>query len=218
MEVDPHDSHSASVTSEVAARYRAAGHAVVRACVPTDLLERIDGHLASLEVDRSGLAAPPLDLDPVAASLAAEPVFVELASLVLDEPVRAFGLTYLVKPTGSTLPVLWHQDGHPWAERGIREAVTVWVAVDPATEASGCLWVVPGSHRLGARPLEARSEPPNVFGWASPADLVDEGSAVPVELDRGDVSLHHPALLHRSGPNRTTTRRAALALRYCRAV
>lgn len=39
-----------------------------------------------------------------------------------------------------------HQDGHPWRERGIIDALTLWVAVDPATAENGCLRVIPGSH------------------------------------------------------------------------
>lgn len=198
--------------------YRSDGHAVVRGLVPRALLDAMEDHLATLPAGPTGIAAAVLDRDPVASTLAEAPALVGLAAAVLDGPVLAFGLSYLVKPPRSGLPALWHQDGHPWAEQlGITEAVTVWVALDESTVDSGCLWVVPGSHRGGARPLVPCDDPPNVFGWISPPELVDEVSARPVELAPGDVSVHHPALVHRSGPNRSDRRRAALAVRYRRA-
>ena len=43
---------------------------------------------------------------------------------------------------------------------------------------------------------------------------VDESAAVDVELEPGDVEIHHPALLHSSGPNRSSQRRCGLTMRY----
>ena len=54
----------------------------------------------------------------------------------------------------------------------------------------------PGSHRTAAGPLMAATEVPNVFGVASDPALVDERLVVAVPMQAGDVSAHHPALLH----------------------
>jgi phytanoyl-CoA hydroxylase len=201
----------------VVAAYRASGYAVVRGAVDSGALAGIEQHLDSLPVSATGIAACSIELDATARAIASDGPLESLAAAVLDGPVVPFGVSYLVKAPRSPLPVLWHQDGHPWREQlGIELAVTAWVALDPSTVASGCLWVVPGSHHVGSRRLRRRDEPRNVFGWASPPGIVDESSAVPVELQPGDVSLHHHALVHRSGPNETDRRRAALAVRYCR--
>ena len=60
----------------------------------------------------------------------------------------------------------------------------------------------------------AVTEVPNVFGVASDPALVDERLAVAVPMQAGDVSAHHPALLHCSDANRSARPRVALAIRY----
>ncbi|MGH9208630.1 MAG: phytanoyl-CoA dioxygenase family protein [Acidimicrobiales bacterium] len=46
------------------------------------------------------------------------------------------------------------------------------------------------------------------------AALVDEGSAIELPLESGHGSVHHPNLIHGSGPNRSMDPRRALAVRY----
>ena len=194
--------------------YRCSGHAVARGVLDAATLDRAERHLAGLVTTPTGVAACSPAHDDEARALGSDERVVGLARLVLDAEPELFGVSYLVKRAGDGLPVLWHQDGYPWREQlGVVDAVTLWVALDPADQHNGCLRVVPGSHRLPLRPL--RPNPvENVFGWECDPDLVDESAAVDVVLAPGDVSLHHPALLHSSGPNRSGGRRAALALRY----
>ncbi|MFP3905454.1 MAG: phytanoyl-CoA dioxygenase family protein [Acidimicrobiales bacterium] len=199
----------------VAARYRRDGHVVVASAVDDVFLRTALDHLASCPPPPNGLVAVSPDHDPIAAELGTDPGLTGLAAGLLGAEPRLFGFTYVVKPPRSPLMVLWHQDGHPWRERlGIEHALTLWVALDPATPDSGGLRVIPGSQSMGLHPLVARVDVANVFGWASDPALVDEVSAIDVELEPGDVSVHHPALLHASGPNHTDRRRAALGLRF----
>ena len=47
-----------------------------------------------------------------------------------------------------------------------------------------------------------------------PPEAVEESRAVDVIMRRGDLSLHDSYLIHGSEPNRSSTRRAALTVRY----
>lgn len=182
--------------------YERDGYVVVRAVAEVGPLLAA---LAALPAAGPLVPSPPLDL-PALDALAAE---------VLGGPVVVFGTTFLVKPAGDGLPALWHQDGHPWQERlGSAAAVTAWVALDPSTPASGGLRVVPGSHHLPARPLRPNAELPSLFGAELDPALVDDAAAVDLVLAPGDASLHHPNLVHGSGPNRSDHPRRALAVRY----
>ena len=182
--------------------YERDGFVVVRAVA--EVAPLLDA-LAALPAAGPLVPSPPLEL-PALDALAAE---------VLGGPVEVFGTTFLVKPAGEGLPALWHQDGHPWQERlGGAAAVTAWVALDPATPESGGMRVVPGSHRLPAQPLRPNAEVPSLFGAELDPALVDEGAAVDLVLAPGDASLHHPNLVHGSGPNRSDRPRRALAVRY----
>lgn len=137
-----------------------------------------------------------------------------LAEEVLGGPAEVFGATYVVKPARTGLPALWHQDGHPWTERlGGAAATTLWVALDLSNPETGGLRVIPGSHRIPAQPLRPNPEP-SLFGVEVDPVLVDESLAVDVLLEPGDVSIHHPNLIHGSGPNRSDRPRRALAVRY----
>ncbi len=101
--------------------------------------------------------------------------------------------------------VPWHQDnGYGRLEPPLD--LTVWIALDDCTLDNGCLWVLPGSHRLGLQPHNQRG--------ALRAAMVDEpGLSVPMMA--GDALLFGSLLLHRSLPNTTTASRVGLYLRYC---
>jgi hypothetical protein len=106
----------------------------------------------------------------------------------------------------------WHQDYY--TEIVPQELVSAWTAIDAATEASGCMYFIPGSHRwgpvddVGGPPfwLNAGNNPSNnvngreVSEVASSDETVDGWrTMVPVVLQPGDVSFHHSLLLHCSG-------------------
>jgi len=194
------------------ATYDDRGHVTVRAVLDEATLAAARAHLATLPGE--ALRTAPLT-EPFLAATSADPRLVAIAAEVLGGPVEAFAATYLVKPPGVGLPALWHQDGEPWQARlGGAAAVTLWVALDPSTPENGCLRVVPGSHRLPLHPLRPNDEAPSLFGVELDPALVDEGAAIDVVLAAGDVSVHHPNLVHGSGPNRSAQPRRALAVRY----
>jgi hypothetical protein len=156
-----------------------------------------------------------LGSDSFLARIAGDPRLVAIAGCLLDSAPAAFGCTYIVKEPRGGLPVLWHQDGYPWRTRlGITEAVTVWIALDAADEVNGGLRVIPGSHVLPAQPLRPSASGSSVFGSEIDPDLVDPTLAHQLKLAPGDVSAHHPRLIHGSLPNPSARSRRALAVRY----
>jgi len=175
-------------------------------------------HLARYQAEHdlpadAGLVAVPLS--EADAQLAGHERLIAAATALLDEPADPFGFTYLCKPARTGLPALWHQDGAPWAPRlAGAAALTMWVALDDADSLNGCLRVIPGSHGLDAQPLRPDAHTPSLFGVGMDPVLVDEGRAIEVPLRCGDVSAHHPNLVHSSGPNRSDRPRRAVAIRY----
>lgn len=194
----------------VAAGLERDGFAIVRAAVGTDVIASALKHLAALP-GSGALRTAPLDRFD---DLPDHPELVAIAVDALGGAVVAFGCTFVVKPPRVGLPALWHQDGHPWEARGITRAVSIGVALDPTTEANGCLRVIPGSHRVPAHALRAVADRPNIFGAELDPDLVDESQAVSLALAPGDVSVHHPNLIHGSGANRSDVPRRTLVVRY----
>jgi hypothetical protein len=200
------------------AGYRQDGFAVIPAVLDAAAVAVAAEHLAVLEArePRSGpIVTAALESDAVLAGLAEDPRLTTIAGVLLDADPVPFGCSYIVKEPGCRLAALWHQDGHPWRTRlGITAAVTLWVALDPAGEGNGGLRVIPGSHALAAQPLRPSPEEASVFGAEIDPGLVDPGLARPLTLASGDVSAHHPNLIHGSLANPSEYPRRALAVRY----
>jgi len=199
--------------------YDREGFAIVRAALDLPTVSAAAAHFEALRdktrlgPDAAIVPAPPDDA--FAIELAADPRLTAPAAAVLGSAVACFGFTYLCKPARLGLPASWHQDGQPWAERlRGRSAVTAWVALTVATEANGCLRVVPGSHGLAAQSLDLETDGTSLFGTRMDYDLVDETGAVSIEADPGDLLLLHPNLVHGSWPNLSIAPRLALAVRY----
>lgn len=111
------------------------------------------------------------------------------------------------------MPVLWHQDGSYWPLSPM-EVVTLWLAVDDSLPENGCMRVIPGTHTTDLQQLHRRTEVPNVLSSEIDRSLVDESRAVDLVLRAGDVSVHHPNLIHGSNANTSSRRRCGLTIRY----
>jgi hypothetical protein len=112
-----------------------------------------------------------------------------------------------VKPPHVGAPVPWHQDeayNDPWIDQ---PQANVWIPLDAVDEQTGCLRVVPGSHRAG-RVTHRRAAQPLTLEVDGPAPP----GAVALPLRRGDASIHDRGLLHSSGANAGEQRRTAVVL------
>jgi len=90
----------------------------------------------------------------------------------------------------------WHQDWWYW--RGSHK-VSAWIALDRATQANGCLMIIPGSH---GEILEA-SETKEEQGFDKRIDVskVNLAASVSLEVEPGDAVIFHDLTLHASHPN-----------------
>ncbi len=101
----------------------------------------------------------------------------------------------------------WHQDYGYWQRDGMRrpDLITAGLMLDPATEANGCLYFIPGSHKLGR--LEPVWDEQTAYKlWVVPRPkLLDIMSSHPAPVAitgvPGDVVFFHCNLLHGSGHN-----------------
>lgn len=110
--------------------------------------------------------------------------------------------------------VSWHQDLTYW---GLDPAdiVTAWIALSPSTPESGCMRVIPGSHRQDVVQHTDTFAENNMLSRGQEVDVdVDEAEAVDLVLQPGEMSLHHVKLIHGSGANRANDRRIGYAVRY----
>jgi len=83
------------------------------------------------------------------------------------------------------------------------------------TTATGCMKFVAGSQKLDMVAHVDTYNDNNLLSRGQEIAVdVKEDEAVHVELEPGEMSLHHGKLFHGSSPNQTDDRRIGLALRY----
>lgn len=134
---------------------------------------------------------------------------------VLGENVLCWGVELFIKEPHSQKVVTWHQDLTYWGLGQSDGEVTAWLALSPATRESGCMRFVPGSHKNEIVPHNETYAESNLLSRGQEIAVdVDEASAVDVELQPGQMSLHHGRMFHSSGPNRSTERRIGFVMRF----
>ncbi len=108
-------------------------------------------------------------------------------------------------------PTAWHLDTPYWSFFS-RHALSVWIALEPATIGNGCMWFIPGTHRL--------ADERNVPIGQNLADLFDvypqmaETDPIAVPMEPGDCSFHNGLTAHGAGANMTRSRRIAMTCAY----
>lgn len=132
---------------------------------------------------------------------------------IIGADIALFASHYIAKPPSDGQAVLWHQDGSYWPIEPM-EVVTAWLAINPSTPTNGCMRVIPGSHALDIKGTHPRKDIPNVLKSAISNEFVDEERAVNIVLEPGDISLHHPHIVHGSNANTSDMWRKGLTMRY----
>ena len=109
--------------------------------------------------------------------------------------------------------VSWHQDLTYWGFDGTEQA-SAWLALSPATAESGCMQMIPGSHRQGLREQITWDDPDNVLLQSQTIEDVREEDAVLCPLAPGQASIHHGWTIHASHPNTSDDRRIGVNIQY----
>ncbi len=149
--------------------------------------------------------------------VARDPRILDRVESLLGPDIMLWSCEYFIKDAHSTKIVSWHQDLTYWGMDGSDHEVTAWIALSPATEASGCMRFVPGSHQQSIVAHADTFGADNMLSRGQEIAVdVDEADAVVAALQPGQMSLHHGRLFHASGPNSTDDRRIGLVIRYIR--
>ena len=118
----------------------------------------------------------------------------------------------IFKPARTGAQTPWHQDEAYWAEDKEFNAFSLWIPLQGATVDNGCMWFVPGSHRLEVQPHHCINNDVLIHGLE--IDEIDTSPAVACPLPPGGCTIHHNRTLHYTGPNRSDVPRRAYILGY----
>lgn len=145
--------------------------------------------------------------------LATSPKVLDIVEQLIGPNILLFNVTYIIKEANAPSHVSWHQDLTYWGLSD-DDQVSMWLALSPATEQSGCMKMLPGSHTRGIFEHHATDDNNNVLLQGQTVADVDESKSVLCPLQPGEASFHHGWTLHASRPNTSTDRRIGLNIQY----
>jgi len=134
------------------------------------------------------------------------------SQLLGNKSVRFWHDQLFCKPAKHGGVVAWHQDYSYWTRTEAMQHLTCWVALDDADKDNGCLHYVPKSHRWGL--LDKPDLAGDMEGLMQ--YLTEEQKAefkpIPIAVQKGYCSFHHPLMVHGSYENRSERSRRAFVL------
>ena len=125
---------------------------------------------------------------------------------IIGKNILICGTTLFIKNPNEKGFVSFHQDAkyiglepYNW--------VTAWIAVTDANEENGCMRMWPGSHKEKIKHHEQKFDENNLLTRGQTIENVPVKETDPVILKAGQMSLHHPTVVHGSGLNNSKDRR-----------
>ena len=151
-----------------------------------------------------------LECDPLVAAFSQHPLVTQIHARYYGDTVRARRPIMMNKPAGRSTPLPWHQDV-PTGPRCLPPGtpiVNIWTAIDDADEETGCMLMVPGSHKHGILNAGSFTSDANVAKFCTP------DAVVPVPVKAGHSVMFNNLTLHSSGVNSSAGRnRRAMVIR-----
>jgi len=130
---------------------------------------------------------------------------------IIGKNILIGGTTLFIKDPDKKGFVSWHQDAkyigfepHNW--------VTAWLAITEANEENGCMRMWSGSHKEKIKDHKEIYNENNLLTRGQTVQNVPIEKTTPNILKAGQLSLHHPMIVHGSGPNKSDQRRIGFVI------
>lgn len=140
---------------------------------------------------------------------------IDLVDGIVGPDVGLFSSHFICKEPKIGRPTPWHEDSAYWKNQfsDYTKIVTVWLALDRVDRENGCMQVIPGTHANGFSEYQELESAQDYTFTREIKDL-DASSAVALELQPNQASLHDSRIVHGAEPNRSPRRRAGYTMRY----
>src|ERR1700744_6317590 len=141
------------------------------------------------------------------------PAVLDAVEDVIGPDILLFHFTLQTKEAHRASIAVWHQDD-AYFNLAPAEEVTAWVALSEASELSGCMRMIPGSHKIGIAAHADTTAEGSIIRRVQQVAGYGPTDGVLAPLKAGEMSLHHTHTVHSSGPNNSDDRRIGLTLSY----
>ena len=130
---------------------------------------------------------------------------------IIGKDILVCGTTLFIKNPDKKGFVSFHQDAkyiglepYNW--------VTAWLAVTDSNEENGCMRMFKGSHKKDLKFHNQKFDENNLLTRGQTIEDIPINETTPVILKAGQLSLHHPTIIHGSGLNKSKERRIGFAI------
>ena len=130
---------------------------------------------------------------------------------IIGKNILACGTTLFIKNPKEKGFVSFHQDAkyiglepHNW--------VTAWVAITNSNEHNGCMRMWSGSHKNDLKQHDQKFNQGNLLTRGQTVKNVPLEETKPLILNAGQMSLHHPKVVHGSDLNKSDDRRIGFVI------
>ena len=130
---------------------------------------------------------------------------------LIGKDILVCGTTLFIKNPNEKGFVSYHQDAkyiglepHNW--------VTAWVAITDSNEHNGCMRMWSGSHKNNLKEHDQKFNEENLLTRGQTVKNVPTDETTPLILTAGQMSLHHPTIVHGSDLNQSDDRRIGFVI------
>ena len=150
-------------------------------------------------------------ISPVLDKVSHNSKILDAVESIIGKDILVCGTTLFIKNPDKKGFVSFHQDAkyiglepHNW--------VTGWVAITDSNEKNGCMRMLKGSHKEDLKFHNQKFDENNLLTRGQTVENVTISETAPVILKAGQLSLHHPQIVHGSGLNKSNDRRIGFAI------
>jgi non-haem Fe2+, alpha-ketoglutarate-dependent halogenase len=162
------------------------------------------------ELEKSGRYNVHL-ISPLLDEVTHNPKILDAVQSLIGEDILVCGTTLFIKNPNEKGFVSYHQDAkyiglepHNW--------VTAWVAITDSNEHNGCMRMWSGSHKDNFKEHDQKFNEGNLLTRGQTVKNVPMDETTPLILTAGQMSLHHPTVVHGSDLNKSDDRRIGFVI------
>tara|TARA_B100000401_G_scaffold425187_1_gene354659 strand:- start:960 stop:1787 length:828 start_codon:yes stop_codon:yes gene_type:complete len=150
-------------------------------------------------------------ISPVFDKIPHNPKILDAVEGIIGKDILVCGTTLFIKNPDQKGFVSFHQDAKYIGLKPYNW-VTGWLAVTDANEENGCMRMLKGSHKEDLKFHNQKFDDHNLLTRGQTIENIPINKTTPVILKAGQLSLHHPKIIHGSGPNKSNDRRIGFAI------
>ena len=162
------------------------------------------------ELDKSGRYNAHL-ISPLLDNVTHDSKILDAVQTVIGKNILVCGTTLFIKNANEKGFVSFHQDAKYIGLKPYNW-VTAWVAITDSNERNGCMRMWSGSHKDNLKDHTQMFNEGNLLTRGQTVSNVPINKTIPLILKAGQMSLHHPKVVHGSDLNKSNDRRIGFVI------